>query len=108
VVLAFGGRIGMEDLAELQRLFQSEAKDQNLVLDLKDVRLVNRDAVASCEASGHEAPEVPGICPRVDCKTKGRKQAKQQVSGRPSTQFEFWIMWGLTFAVRTSGGLLWV
>ena len=55
VVLALSGRIEMEDVAELQKLLQSEAKGHNLVLDLNDVRLVNRDAVrflADCEADG--------------------------------------------------------
>ena len=55
VVLALSGRIEMEDLAELQKLLQSEAKGHNLVLDLNDVRLVNRDAVrflADREADG--------------------------------------------------------
>jgi anti-anti-sigma regulatory factor len=55
VVFALSGRIEAEDVAELQKLFQSEGKDHNLVLDLKDVRLVNRDAVrflADCEADG--------------------------------------------------------
>ena len=47
VVFALSGRIEAEDVAELQKLFQSEAKDHNLVLDLKDVRLVNRDALRS-------------------------------------------------------------
>ena len=55
VVFALSGRIEVEELAELQRLIRSEAKDHNLVLDLKDVRLVDRDAVrflAGCETDG--------------------------------------------------------
>ena len=39
VIFALSGRIEVEELAELQRLFKSEANNQNLVLDLKDVRL---------------------------------------------------------------------
>ncbi len=45
VVFSLSGRIEAEDLAELQRLCQSETTDRNLVLDLGDVRLVNRDAI---------------------------------------------------------------
>jgi len=62
VVFALSGRIEAEDVAELQKLFQSEAKDHNLVLDLKDVRLVNRDAVrflADCEADGGRLKNCP-------------------------------------------------
>ena len=62
VVFALCGRIEAEDVAELQKIFQSEAKDHNLVLDLKDVRLVNRDAVrflADCEADGGRLKNCP-------------------------------------------------
>jgi hypothetical protein len=55
VVFALSGRIEVEDVTELQRLCHSELKDHNLILDLKDVRLVNRDAVrflADREADG--------------------------------------------------------
>ena len=62
VVFAVSGRIEVAELAELQRLFQSETKDHNLVLDLKDVRLVDRDAVrflADCEAHGTSLRNCP-------------------------------------------------
>jgi hypothetical protein len=62
VVFAVSGRIGVEELAELQRSVQSERKDHNLVLDLKDVRLVDRDAVAflaRCDASGTRLRNCP-------------------------------------------------
>ncbi|TMB65380.1 MAG: hypothetical protein E6J54_25815 [Deltaproteobacteria bacterium] len=42
-------------MAELQKLLGSEAGDHSLVLDLNEVRLVDRDVVsflASCEAKG--------------------------------------------------------
>jgi len=53
VVFALSGRIEAEDVSELQRLFQLEAKDRPLILDLDDVTLVGRDAVeflVRCEA----------------------------------------------------------
>ena len=53
VVFALSGRIEAEDVSELQRLFQLENKERHLVLDLKDVTLVARDAVGflvRCEA----------------------------------------------------------
>ena len=45
VVLALSGRIGTEAVGELQSLLRSEVGDHSLVLVLKDVKLVNRDAV---------------------------------------------------------------
>ena len=62
VVFALSGRIEAEEVAELQRLFQSESKDHNLVLDLKDLRLVNREAVrflSGCEADGIQLRNCP-------------------------------------------------
>lgn len=55
VVFTLSGRIEVEDIAELQRLFALETVDQPLVLNLNDVTLVHRDAVtflANCEAKG--------------------------------------------------------
>ena len=54
VVFALSGRIEMEDVSELQRLFQLENTGRGLVLDLTDVTLVARDAVGflgRCEAN---------------------------------------------------------
>ena len=62
MVFALSGRIEVEDVAELQGLFQSETKGHNLVVDLKDVRLVNRDAVrflADWEADGAKLKNCP-------------------------------------------------
>jgi anti-anti-sigma regulatory factor len=54
VVLLLVGRIQGNQVAELQALLRSET-DHNLVLDLKDIKLVDRDAVrflAQSEAAG--------------------------------------------------------
>jgi hypothetical protein len=62
VVLALSGRIEMEDLSELQRVFALENGAQHLVLDLKDVTLVHRDAVkflADCRAKGMALENCP-------------------------------------------------
>jgi anti-anti-sigma regulatory factor len=53
VVFSLSGRIEIEDVAELQRLFSLEAAGQDIALDLQEVMLVDRDAVnflAGCEA----------------------------------------------------------
>jgi anti-anti-sigma regulatory factor len=62
VVFSLSGRIEAEDVAELQRLCRSETDDHKLVLDLGDVRLVNRDAIkflADCEANGTKLRNCP-------------------------------------------------
>ena len=53
VVFTVSGRMDSESIAELDRLFRSEAKDCQMVLDLKDITLANQDAVnflERCEA----------------------------------------------------------
>jgi len=52
VVLGVIGRIEEESLAELKRVIWEETTDHNLVLDLKDVTLVDQAAIrflARCE-----------------------------------------------------------
>ena len=47
------GRIEGDNLAELKRIIGLEARDHNLVLDLKDVTLLDQSAIrflARCEA----------------------------------------------------------
>ena len=39
------GRLNVENVAELQSLFQLESKDRQMVLDLKDLTLVDQEAV---------------------------------------------------------------
>jgi hypothetical protein len=62
VVFTLSGRIEAEHVEELQRVFALETVDCLLVLDLKDVTLVDRDAVkylARREASGVELQNCP-------------------------------------------------
>ena len=44
-VYSVSGRIGTEDVAELQRLFKMEQTGQDISLDLEEVTLVDREAV---------------------------------------------------------------
>lgn len=63
VVLQLIGRIEGNDLTELRKALAAEAGDRDLVLDVKNVKLVDRDAVAflaCCEASGAELRNCPG------------------------------------------------
>ncbi len=62
VVFTLIGRINAEEVAELQRLFEAEGQDHRIVLDLKEVKLVDLDAVrflARCEGNGVQIEHCP-------------------------------------------------
>ena len=62
IVFTLSGRIEAEYIEELQRLFSLETLDRHLVLDLRDVTLVDRDAVkylARCQARSIELVNCP-------------------------------------------------
>jgi hypothetical protein len=55
VVFTLSGRMQTEEIEEFQRLLAAEKPGQALIFNLRDVTLVNRDAVAflaGCEAKG--------------------------------------------------------
>ena len=55
VVFTLSGRMDEEEVAELETVIRSEASGRRIVLDLKDVTLVGRDAISfleRCEADG--------------------------------------------------------
>jgi hypothetical protein len=55
VVFTLSGEIDKEQIADLEALIRSEAKGRTIVLDLKDLTLVGRDAISflgRCEADG--------------------------------------------------------
>ena len=54
-VFILSGRIEEQAIAELRSLFELQTDCRNIVLDLKDVSVVDRDAIsflARCEADG--------------------------------------------------------
>jgi anti-anti-sigma regulatory factor len=62
VILTLSGRIKAERLAELEKLLKCEASDHSLVLDLKEVKLVDRDVVsflANWESKGVNIANCP-------------------------------------------------
>jgi hypothetical protein len=62
VVFTLSGRIRVEYLAEMQRVFGFEGQQHCVVLDLKEVKLVDRDVVkflAHCEAQGTTLKNCP-------------------------------------------------
>ena len=62
VLFTLSGRIETEDIKQLQELFAAETSGRQLVLDLRDVTLVNADAVkflVRCEADGTKLENCP-------------------------------------------------
>jgi hypothetical protein len=45
VVIKLSGRMGAENLGELEKLIGAEADSRRIILDLKDLKLVDQDAV---------------------------------------------------------------
>jgi len=61
-IFALSGRIRGEDVTELEQLMESEANGNNILLDFKEIRLVDRDAVrflARCESLGAKLENCP-------------------------------------------------
>ena len=62
VVIKLSGRMDVENIAELETLVRKEADGRRIVLDLKDLTLVDRDAVrflGSCEADNIKLKNCP-------------------------------------------------
>jgi anti-anti-sigma regulatory factor len=45
VVIKLSGRMGTENIGELKKLISAEADGRRIILDLKDLKLVDQDAV---------------------------------------------------------------
>jgi hypothetical protein len=62
IVLSVSGRIGQKHLAELREVLTAEGGSRNLILDMKELRLVDQDAIAflsCCETGGAELRNCP-------------------------------------------------
>jgi anti-anti-sigma regulatory factor len=62
VVIKLSGRMGAENVGELETLISKEAKGHGIVLDLKDLKLVDQDAVnflRRCEADSTQLRNCP-------------------------------------------------
>jgi hypothetical protein len=62
VVFTLSGRIEVEDIGELRRLFDLESSIAGIMLNLKELVLVDGDAVeflAGCEAAGMTLKDCP-------------------------------------------------
>jgi anti-anti-sigma regulatory factor len=63
VVFKLSGRMDAENLTELETLMTREADDRRIVLDLRDLTLVDQDAVSflkRCEADNITLKDCPG------------------------------------------------
>ena len=66
-------------MAELQRVFGLEVRNQNLILDLKEVTLVDRDAViflARRDGAGTRLRNCPPMYPRIVYATSRNSQTR--------------------------------
>ncbi|HET8924282.1 MAG TPA: hypothetical protein VFN26_14930 [Candidatus Acidoferrum sp.] len=66
-VFKLSGRMGGENLGELEKLISAEADSRRIILDLKDLRLVDQDAVnflRRCEADSITLKNCPAYIRR--------------------------------------------
>jgi hypothetical protein len=62
VVFKLSGRMGGENIGELEELFSGEASGRRIVLDLKDLTLVDQDVVSflrRCEGDSIQLKNCP-------------------------------------------------
>ena len=62
VVFKLSGRMGAENIGELEKLISAEASGRRIVMDLKDLRLVDQDVVSflkRCEADSIQLKNCP-------------------------------------------------
>jgi anti-anti-sigma regulatory factor len=80
VVFTLSGRIEAEDVKELRQLLALEKTGQDVVLDLRDVTLVNHDAVtflAGCEADSIKLENCPAYIREWIERVKGRTRRRR-------------------------------
>ena len=80
IVFTLSGRIEAEDIKQLQQLLASEVPGKELVLNLRDVMLVNQDAVeflARCEAYSIMLENCPAYIRQWIEQAKGRTKRRR-------------------------------
>jgi hypothetical protein len=81
VVFTLSGRIEAEDIGELRRVLELEEAGRHIALDLKDVTLVDRDAIkflTDCEAEGIKLEKCPPYVREWIGRAGGRGGRKKQ------------------------------
>src|ERR1700685_3345346 len=85
IIFTLSGRIEAEDIDELRRLLELEGAASQIALDLKDVTLVDRDAIkylADCEVDGTKLENCPPYVREWIGREHGRPRRKKQNAGR--------------------------
>jgi anti-anti-sigma regulatory factor len=80
VVLKLSGRIEAEDIKELGGVLDLETTRKQLILDLRDVTLVNQDAIkflVGCEADGIKLQNCPVYIREWIERIKGRTRRRR-------------------------------
>ena len=78
VVIKLSGRMDVENIGELETLLRNEADDRRIVLDLRDLTLVDQDAVSflkHCEEDNITLKNCPAYI--REWITRGRKTREQ-------------------------------
>jgi anti-anti-sigma regulatory factor len=84
VVFTLSGRIEAEDVKELRELLALETAGQHVLMDLRDVTLVNQDAVkflSSCEADSIKLENCPAYIREWIERVKGRTRRRRPAAG---------------------------
>ncbi len=85
VIFTLSGRIEAEDIDELRRLLELEAAGSHIALDLKDVTLVDRDAIkflTDCEADGIKLENCPPYVREWIGRESGPARRKKTMNAR--------------------------
>ena len=80
ILFTLSGRIETEDLTELRQLLAQETAGRQVVLDLRDVTLVNQGAVkflAGCEADNIKLENCPAYIREWIKRVKGRTRRRR-------------------------------
>jgi hypothetical protein len=98
VVFILSGRIEAEDIDELRRLLGLEGPGSHIALDLKDVTLVDREAIqflTDCEANSIKLESCPPyVRERMEQETGQPRRKKKNVrtdkpqKGEPSNELQ--------------------
>jgi anti-anti-sigma regulatory factor len=81
VIFTLNGRIEAEDIDELRRLLELEGTGSHIAFDLKDVTLVDRDAIkflTDCEADSIKLENCPPYVREWIGRESGRPRRKKQ------------------------------
>ncbi len=65
VVLRISGRLGGENLAELKKLIESDETDRRILLDLRELTLVDQEAVRFLEHCDSNSIELQNCAPYI-------------------------------------------